>query len=475
MLPHEHSAKIDNLSTSNKAIRDEINNLLIKGDSATLLLLQTNHDSSNYFANYLRGGEHPPSKHAKTIADRELLVAMEECEEFANKLRSHNIVKMVTLLKNQLTFILHVIEDESLVYTVFEVLNSRGLDVSWLDRLKSMLMALVFEQGSNKSEIIDEIHSLWAKIYNLIGLRPELDTESLRFAATLRNPQPPSRQLSKKDAAHLLHDQSCDGHDRVIETTCWIKSVTEAVDQLKNNHSGMDAVITKNYQARMVATAVYLRGDFDKDERDGILRRWEKVTFRIYGLYKKDARTAVGEYVRLAWRITKEKLSSDKILEELSEIGRDYPAADIIKRRCGTDFYTNSKEGELLRYFMYRYEKYLSEKAGQSFDNEQWNRIEKSRPDSSIEHIHPQSRWKGKKQEEGIVHGIGNLLLLPPILNSQLRDKNPSEKAGGYTKTGLLIAQEVADYISKHGGWSEDAIKKRETHLLEWATQEWAD
>ena len=464
-LPRGHD-----LNTPNKTIRDEINNQLIKGDSATLLLLQTNHDSSNYFAGYLRKGGHPPSKHAKTIADRELLAAMEECEEFANKLRSHDVVKMVTFLKNQLTFILHVIEDESLVYTVFEVLNSRGLDVSWLDRLKSMLMALVFERGSNKSEHIDEIHSLWAEIYRLIGLRLGLSTESLRFAATLLNPQPPSRQLSKEDAAHLLHDKSYGGNDKVIETTCWIKSVTEAVDRLMNDRSGMDAVIIKIMQARMVATAVYLRGDFDKDERGRILHRWEKVTFRIYGLYQKDARTAVGEYVRLAWRIINKNLSSDRILEELSEIGRDYPAAGIIKRRRGTDFYIDSREGELC-YFMYRYEKYLSEKAGQSFDNEQWNRIEESRPDSSIEHIHPQSRWKA----EGIVHGIGNLLLLPPKLNSQLQDKNPRGKADDYTKTGLLIAQEVADYISKHGGWSLSAIKERETRLLEWATQEWAD
>ena len=47
---------------------------------------------------------------------------------------------LAALLKNRLFFLLHEIEDEQTVYTVFEVLNSRGLDVSWLDRLKSILM-----------------------------------------------------------------------------------------------------------------------------------------------------------------------------------------------------------------------------------------------------------------------------------------------------------------------------------------------
>ncbi|WP_282434004.1 hypothetical protein [Desulfosporosinus lacus] len=36
--------------------------------------------------------------------------------------------------------------DESTVYTVFEVLNSRGLEVDWIDKCKSMLMGIDFER-----------------------------------------------------------------------------------------------------------------------------------------------------------------------------------------------------------------------------------------------------------------------------------------------------------------------------------------
>ncbi len=228
---------IDDSNLPDRRVRDELNTSLIKDDKATLLLLQTNHDSSDFFANYLKHGTHPSSDDAETIADYELLAAMEECEQFVDSWQESGIslVDLVTLLKNRLTFILHEISDESLVYTVFEVLNSRGLDVSWFDRLKSMLMAIVFESSTNSSEIIDTVHSLWTQIYDCVGLRLGLSTESLRFAATLRNPVCPSRPMGEEDAALMLHSQSMGGPEHVIETTRWLKDVTEAVDRLAIN------------------------------------------------------------------------------------------------------------------------------------------------------------------------------------------------------------------------------------------------
>ena len=459
---------IDNSDTIATRVRDEINDTLIKDDNATLLLLQTNHDSSDHFATYLVHGTHPPSKDAETIADHELLAAMEECEHFVASWQSaeNSLVDLITLLKNRLTFILHEIGDESLVYTVFEVLNSRGLDVSWFDRLKTMLMAIIFDSADNKSEIIDTVHLLWTQIYDCVGLRLGLSTESLRFAATLRHPQCPSRPIGEEDAALMLCEQSKDGPEQVIATTRWLKDVTAAVDQLAANRR-KDAV-TRIAHARLVATAVHLRQDFTTYERDRILRRWEKVTFRIYGMFRKDARWAVGDYVRLAWRIVNEPLSYKKTLEGLSEIGNNFPVDEAVEHLRNTNCYTYW--GEELRYFLHRYEEHLSKKAGQKFDNEQWRRIWAGTSARSIEHIRPQNWWivRGRESDEAEMHGLGNLLLLPPGLNSKLQDTPAHKKVDAYTKTGLLIAQEVASMVSA-SGWGISIMKDREADLLKWA------
>jgi len=145
---------------------------------------------------------------------------------------------LVTLLKNRLTFVFYEIGDETLVYTVFEVLNSRGLDVSWFDRLKTALMAIIFETDTgNKQEIVHEVHQLWTDIYRCVGLRLGLSTESLRFAATLRARSCPNRPLGEEEATYLLRSQASGGSDKILETIRWLKSVTAKVIDIIGENS----------------------------------------------------------------------------------------------------------------------------------------------------------------------------------------------------------------------------------------------
>ena len=90
-------------------------------------------------------------------------------------------------------------------------------------------------------------------------------------------------------------------------------------------------------------------------------------------------------------------------------------------------------------------------------------------PTESIEHI-----WAKSSAPDESRNRLGNLVLLPPKLNSTLQDKPAKDKATHYRKTGLLIAGEVADVI-EGTGWKLKSIEEREARLIEWATEEWAD
>ena len=118
---------------------------------------------------------------------------------------------------------------------------------------------------------------------------------------------------------------------------------------------------------------------------------------------------------------------------------------------------------------MYRYEEYLSRTQKLNFSNEQWEKIWSASAADSIEHIFPKSRAAAKQR-----HRLGNLVLLPPKLNSTLNDDDPKDKADAYRKTGLLIAGAVADAI-EDGGWKPKSIDEREQALLAWAATEWDD
>ncbi|MDP2919393.1 MAG: DUF262 domain-containing protein [Dehalococcoidia bacterium] len=444
----------------------ELDETLVKPDKASLLLLQTNHDISNYFADYLRTGNHPSSDLATTQSDRELLLAIEECEQFLMSCSKEGlpVIDLVSLLKNRLTFVFHEISDEALVYTVFEVLNSRGLEVSWFDRLKSMLMAIVFEAKENSPEITREVHTLWSDIYRCVGLRIGMSTESLRFAACLREKAAPSRLPSEEDAANILRTRAKASTADVIEITNWLKTVTAAMDKVLGDRRTRG--VTRIVQARLVAAAIHIRRDLTDGDRTEVLRRWENVAFRMYGMFGLDARYAVGDYIRLAWRVANENLDRDAILKELSSIGAQYPITEALENLRSADRYNGWQEE--LRYFLFRYEEHLTKKAGQNFNNEQWNHIWIANASDSIEHILPQSSGSDK------VDRLGNLLLLPPKLNSKLRALSPSKKSEEYRKTGLLIAGKAADQVES-SRWGLGQIKIREDELLDWAKTEWAD
>ena len=65
-------------------------------------------------------------------------------------------------------------------------------------------------------------------------------------------------------------------------------------------------------------------------------------------------------------------------------------------------------------------------------------------------------------------------MMLPPGLNSKLKDNDPTVKAKDYESCGLLQAIEVARLIKK-GKWDRSAVEAREKRLIKWAATEWPD
>lgn len=460
---------LDSKDNAQKKLLDELSDLLVKPDSDELLLLQTNHDSSHYFADFLRKGKFTAPATAKTVADREILSAIEDCNQFLGRWqkKGNDLLALGSLLKNRLYFLLHEIEDEKTVYTVFEVLNSRGLSVSWLDRLKSILMGIAFElPKTDNASLIKELHAKWRDIYAVIGLRQGLSTEALRFAATLRTSSATSRPLGEEGAVSALRDRAMNSATGIREVSSWLLDVTKAADSVVSNHR-VNAV-TRISQARLLAVAIHLRDDISAKDKEKLLGHWERVTFRIYGMMCKDARTRVGDYIRLAWKVVNEKLAVADIQRAIVAIGKDFHIDDAVEELRESNCY-EGWETEL-RYFMFKYEEYLSKKKGMIFSKDQWEKIWMASPSDSIEHIFAKSKAPDKQR-----HRLGNLVLLTPYLNSKLSDKPAKDKADAYMKTGVLVAGRVAEMIKAKGRWSKAEIDVWEDELVTWAKKEWAD
>jgi hypothetical protein len=250
---------------------------------------------------------------------------------------------------------------------------------------------------------------------------------------------------------------------KIIDCAKWLQAVVRAEDVIVANHRWR--AVSEIVQARLLGVAILLRG-FSAPDQAAILAKWERVSFRIYGLGAMDARTKVGEYTRLAWAIINDHLSAAQVLDELTVLGSDYPISAVIEQFDASNCYDNWTEE--LRYLFYRYDEYLARKVGTKLNETQWNKIWSEDPAKSIEHIQPQSSGMS------YIHRLGNLMMLAPSVNSSLKDTDPSLKAERYRSCGLLSGIEVGKLIG-NGKWNKAAVEAREQKLLSWAKIEWKD
>lgn len=440
----------------------DIKEMLVTTDDRTILL--TNHDEQDYFKNYVRGDGNIRYHDAETRPNRELLRAIEDCKEIVlqwrEKLREKDaLIELVAHLKNNLTFVFHTIENEGLVYSVFEVLNSRGLVVSWLDQLKSQLMNVVFKSeitdDRGKESAIEELHDSWYQIYKTIGLRQTVNMDLLSFVATLMNKN--RKQLRKKDALLFIMNHNRNIGD-TVKTTKFIKDVAKVLSDIDDETR--KKAVNKITQARLLYAAIKL-SNLPDAEKIKVINMYEKITFRIYGLARKDARTATGKYIKLACRIRQENLPASSIINEIAKIGEDIRFEDAAAELESKDCYTNW--GKELKYLLFCYEEYLAgERGKKNLSQKNWKKIWDSK--DTVEHITPQ---KSKKQ---FIHRLGNLLLLPPDINCRAADKEPKEKYDLYKQSGLLITDDVLDNLST---WNVNMVIEREAKLLEWIKKTW--
>jgi len=468
----------------NKTIMN-LDELLVKDEDSRLILIQTNHSSALILREYLISGKHPKENGIKTHASANLVQAFVESENFVDEWAENKpILDLLILLKNRINFILHILDDEGSVYTVFEVLNSRGLDVDWLDKCKSMLMGVAFEKLKPRSEKMFEehlewLHKYWASIYECIGINDIDGTEIVRFAATLYNPHIQSRLFKAEDAIEYFRTICNAEPEKVLMVSKWLLDVAQELESVSSN--ARLTAVTEIIHARLVAVSVNLSEHFSDEERIKILRQWENVTFKIFGLFQKDSRNKVREYTNLAhfiMGIHDNKIYVDKdgrvkeVIKKLIAIGEDFSMKAMIKELAEKDCYKGWQKE--LTYFFFKYEVFLAKEKGYEFPDKLWETIWVSSASDTIEHIYPQvesTPWDGKitRRKEYHANRIGNLLILPRKLNSKCGNLGFADKKGIYEDCQMLSTKEIV----KNADWNIHTIEERTQKLLEWASKEW--
>jgi hypothetical protein len=391
------------------------------------------------------------------------------------------------LILHRLGFIVYDTEDSRVVYTLFEVLNSRGLAVDWLDKTKSVLMGKAYELCDTpltQQAEIETLQKIWSQIYVELAKDDIPGDEILRITATLYYGPGQGKPRPAEESLELLRNEC----KKCSSPTVISERILEVARKLASLYAKVQlGAVTDILQARLLAVAILSATGVNEEERAKLLDEWERVSFRIFGLFGKDSRTKVGDYVRIGYRVVTNNIETrtfNQIMAALHELGSEYPADKAVEEGLvRRDFYESP---EACRYLLWNYEEYLSTKAGQgaTFDEQERAAIWRERASDSIEHIFPQnpasdSSWVGKMHrsdgvEEQIQHHvgrIGNLLLLPIVLNSEAQARPFEEKKKAYAKHSLRMIGEV----NSQADWTLESLDQREAKITGWAKNRWAD
>jgi len=465
-----------NLSkNAQKKQADKIDAILVK-EKKDLILLQTNHDARDTLDAYLRQGDIGNLKGAVTLHQRELMNAFRECEKFVADWG--NPIGLLDLLKNSIKFVFFVLEDPGAVYTVFEVLNSRGLNVDWLDKMKSTLMGVAFEKKRKlPTGELDHVESEWTEIYRVLGKERVSDGDVLTIAANLTADEPPAKGYQEENALEFFRKEAHQDKLTPLETSKFLRQVATVLDQFLGDPR--HRAICRVKQPRLLATALLLSDKLKKDSKsqERAVVAWENAMFRFYVLAGGDSRDRVGQCIRLASEVRKGNLSFKQILdgfEEIANITHDEVAAAL------DEVYVYDRwTAEEIIYFFWKYEERLSAENGEEIDQVTWGKIwENASKDKSVEHIFPQKdpngNWKGKGRQkvnpESFVHRLGNLLVLPPGINSKAGTQSFPKKVEVYkTVKGLHHVKKVMRFKD----WNLAALEKREKELMKFAKDQW--
>ena len=454
---------------------EKLNAILVK-EKKELVLLQTNHDARETLEAYLRDGELGQLEGAKTLHQRELMNAFRECEKFVADWG--NPIGLLDLLKNSIKFVFFVLEDPGAVYTVFEVLNSRGLTVDWLDKMKSTLMGIAFLK--KRKLPINELANIeheWTEIYRVLGKQRVSDGDVLTIAANLRADEAPAKGFQEWNALEFFREEARQNRLTPLETSKLLRQVVTALDQFLQDPR--HRAVCRVKQPRLLAAALLLSDRLKKDKSSQLkaLLAWENAMFRFYVLAGNDARDRVGQCIRLATDVYNGDLSLQQVINQLDQIAN--VSYEEVSAELDEVYVYDRWTAEEIVYFFAKYEERLSAENGEQIDGVTWGKIwENASKDKSVEHIFPQKdpqgNWRGKGRQnvnpESFVHRLGNLLVLPPGINSKAGTKSFADKVEVYKAAkGLYSVRKVM----RLRDWNLAAIEKREKELMKFAKEQW--
>lgn len=470
--------------------------------------LRLNNDTADFFFDLVSKGNtntKASTVHQKRLLDGYSYLKSHMCEQLES--RGEEGIDYLKVLFDaiirKLNFSFYPIEVESEIGMTFELMNSRGKDLSSLELLKNYLMYWVYRNISlpnEKEDLTSVINKSWKEVYINIANCNGSESQCLRIAWTLYQSYTPKHWNGytgfKSNNVIPLRDFS---KKTKADTQSFIANIATALAEISMHYSAItkpteDSEITgefvwlskiknagniANYLPLMIATRKgVIASEIDSEKYLGLLQALELFSYRVFLLSGKRSNTGLSKFYRWADDIFSKRHSVESITDWILGTINWYSNENNFRKYLCEDFYGWYHWRRLLRYTLYEYELWLLQNEGKgSKPKLAWQDL----TDATFEHILPQnpkedSVWKKKWSDDDIrkyLHDISNIVLTKDnshYLNFDF-DRKKGSSGTGHCYTNSDIRQERK--ISEFKDWSPTTCKERREFLISWIIDRW--
>ena len=416
---------------------------------------------------------------------------------------ANDLKQLYGAITRKLHFTFYEITEECEVGMTFELMNSRGKDLSVLELLKNYLMHWVSRNTTASTErntLTALINKHWKDTYTNLGSCDGDEDQCLRIAWTLYCDHSPANWIGydgfKGDNHIPLRNfekrTKADVQKFIGEFTTWLAVISRhyaiITKPTRANTFSHDEMVwlTKihntwniaNFLPLMVAARIRCeKGSIEKSDYRDLLKALECYAYRVFLFEGRRSNAGKSNFYSWSSDVFAANCDLRTIVNQIHHLVRYYASEESFVAKCAepTDWYARRN---LLRYTLFEYELERLDTEGKgkapllAFD--QLN-------DSTIEHILPQnpgneSHWKkvwSADEMKRCLHDIGNLVLTQN--NSNYRNFDFARKRGSPGISPSYCDSDIRQErkISNFSDWTPKEFKERRSELVTWIIGRW--
>jgi len=467
--------------------------------------LRLNNDTADFYLDLISKGVsniEANSVHQKRIYDAYCFLKKHIEEQLTKRVdKGEDYLRdLFDAIIRKLNFSFYPIEVESEIGMTFELMNSRGKNLSSMELLKNYLMYWVYRNildNSEKEDFTSKINKTWKEVYVNIAKCNGSESQCLRIAWTLFVNYTPKNWNGysgfKSDEVIPLRNFNSKSKEDVkefllkfVDGLALISKHYSAIIKPNNNSFDENELIllTKirnagniaNYLPLMVASRIKKEtNEVTKDDYFDLLKSLEIFSYRVFLWEGKRSNAGLSKFYRWADDVFSSKHSLKSVTDWIYGTINWYSPENGFRKSLTEDFFGWYHYRRLLKYTLFEYELFLLK--GKNKPKLNWEDL----TDSTIEHILPQnpdsnSNWLIKwtdEERKKYLHDISNLVLTKD--NSRYSNFEFDRKKGiagsGFSYSNSDIRQERK--IAEYDDWTPDTCKKRREELTNWVIKNW--